>query len=102
LRGVPDGQEIVNFTGAGCESLSRKSNVYRDCDDCAATRRPGYRDMTLTFAIALGEVLKSQRQRLKDSNDLTSLRSVHPLPVCGAAQVRQDLQWLRHAALPLT
>ncbi|HWT48697.1 MAG TPA: hypothetical protein VN255_09020 [Mycobacterium sp.] len=59
--------------------------------------------MTLTFAIALGEVLKSQRHWLKDFHDLTLLRSVHPSSrMCGAAQVREDPQWFRHAALPLT
>ena len=48
----------------------------------AAARRPDYRHMTLTFAIALGKVLKSQRQWLKNSNNLTSRRSVHPLSAC--------------------
>jgi len=33
----------------------------------SAARRPDYRDMTLTFAIALGEVLKSQRHWLRVS-----------------------------------
>jgi len=32
----------------------------------SAARRPDYRDMTLTFAIALGEVPKSQPHWLKD------------------------------------
>jgi hypothetical protein len=32
----------------------------------SAARRPDYRDTTLTFAIALGEVPKSQRHWLKD------------------------------------
>ena len=52
--------------------------------------------MTLTFAIALGEVLKSQRHWLKDFHDLTLLRSVHPLSRMGSpAPVPQDLPWFR-------
>jgi hypothetical protein len=50
----------------------------------SAARRPDYGDMTLTFAIALGEVLKSQRHWLNGFHDLTLLRSVHPCPACAA------------------
>ena len=69
----------------------------------SAARRPDYRDMTLTFPIALGEVLKSQRHWLKGFHDLTLLRSVHPLSRMGRpAPVRQGLPWFRHAAVPRT
>jgi hypothetical protein len=49
--------------------------------------------MPLTFAIALGQVLKSQRRWLIDFHDIA--RSVHPLScMCRAAtQVSQELQW---------
>jgi hypothetical protein len=39
----------------------------------SAARRPDYRDMTLTFAIALGKVLKSQRRWLKDFHDVAAV-----------------------------
>src|ERR1700677_467292 len=38
-----------------------------------APRRPDYRDMTLTFAIALGEGLKSQRRWLTDFHDIAAV-----------------------------
>ena len=63
----------------------------------SAARRPDYHDMTLTLAIALGDVPESQRHWLKDFQRPDPAASVHPFSR-RPAQVRQDLQWFWHAA----